>query len=184
MDQTLQGHRYAALSLCHTALTIQGCRKGVHVMKSDLFRLDEKSADDFWHLRAELFEELGEINKNTDISELKSATTQYYLSHINKDLICWGMLQNKKLIAIGSLCLFTRIPYKENLSGSEGYILNIYTSPQFRRCGFANQILDAIIEYSQKNCIKRLWLNASEQGEKIYAERGFIKKENEMELFL
>ena len=162
---------------------------GVHIMKkdvfkNDVFKLDEKSADDFWRLRAELFEELGEINKNMDISELKSATRQFYLSHINKDLISWGIFQNGKIVAIGSLCLFTRIPYRENLSGSEGYLLNIYTSPQFRKRGYANQILDAIIEYSQKNDIKRLWLNASEQGEKIYAERGFIKKENEMELFL
>ncbi len=131
-------------------------------MGSDILRLDEKSADDVWRLRIELFEELGEVSKYEDIYELKSATKQYYLSHINKDLICWGIFQKEKLVAIGSLCLFTRIPYKENLSGLEGYILNIYTSPQFRKCGFANQILDNIIKYSQKNNIKRLWLNSSE----------------------
>ena len=131
-----------------------------------------------------MFEELGEISKDDDISKLKSSTKQYYLSHINKDLICWGIFQKEKLVAIGSLCLFTRIPYKENLSGLEGYILNIYTSPQFRKCGFANKILDNIIEYSQKNNIKRLWLNSSKQGKKLYAKRGFSQKENEMELFL
>ncbi|MBD5541189.1 MAG: GNAT family N-acetyltransferase [Lachnospiraceae bacterium] len=153
-------------------------------MGNDILQLDEKSADDFWRLRIELFEELGESPKDTDIFQLESATKQYYLSHINKDLISWGIFQKEKIAAIGSLCLFTRIPYKENLSGLEGYILNIYTSPQFRKRGFANQILDNIIKYSQKNNIKRLWLNSSEQGKKIYAERGFVKKENEMELFL
>lgn len=147
-------------------------------------QLDKKSVDEFCRLRIELFEELGEISKDDDISELKSSTKQYYLSHINKDLICWGIFQKEKLVAIGSLCLFTRIPYKENLSGLEGYILNIYTSPQFRKCGFANKILDNIIEYSQKNNIKRLWLNSSKQGKKLYAKRGFSQKENEMELFL
>ena len=35
----------------------------------------------------------------------------------------------------------------------------------------------------QKIHVKRLWLNSSEQGKKLYVERGFIKKENEMELF-
>lgn len=147
-------------------------------------QLDKKSVDEFCRLRIELFEELGEISKDDDISKLKSSTKQYYLSHINKDLICWGIFQKEKLVAIGSLCLFTRIPYKENLSGLEGYILNIYTSPQFRKCGFANKILDNIIEYSQKNNIKRLWLNSSKQGKKLYAKRGFSQKENEMELFL
>ncbi len=153
-------------------------------MKSDIIQLDEKSVEDFLRLRIALFEELGEVHKGMDISELKLATRQYYLSHINQDFICWGIFQKEKLVAIGSLCLFTRIPYEENLSGSEGYILNIYTSPQFRKHGFANHILDEIIEYAHKNNIKRLWLNSSEQGKKLYAKRGFIKKENEMELFI
>ena len=153
-------------------------------MRNDILQLDEKSVDDFWRLRIALLEELGEIRKDTDASQLKLATNQYYLSHINKDLISWGIFQKENIVAIGSLCLFTRIPYKENLSGLEGYILNIYTSAQFRKCGFANQILDNIIEYSRKNNIKRLWLSSSEQGKKLYTERGFIKKDNDMELFL
>ena len=91
-------------------------------MKSDILRLDEKSVGEFCRLRMELFEELGEINKETDISKLKLATKQYFLSHINKDLISWGILQANNLVAIGSLCLFVRIPYEENITGLEGYI--------------------------------------------------------------
>lgn len=153
-------------------------------MSSNILQLDGKSVDEFCHLRIELFEELGEIHKCRDITELKSATKQYYMSHINKVLLCWGIFQERKLVSIGSLCLFARIPYEENLSGLEGYILNIYTLPLYRKCGFANQILDMIIEYSKKNHINRLWLNSSEQGKKLYAKRGFVNKENEMELFL
>lgn len=152
-------------------------------MKNNVLQLDEKSADDFWRLRIALLEELGEVPKGIDIARLKSATRQYYLSHINKDLVSWGIFQDEKLVAIGSLCLFTRIPYEENLTGLEGYILNIYTSLQFRKRGFASQILDNIIIYSRKNGIKRLWLNSSEQGKKLYIKHGFTKKENEMELF-
>lgn len=153
-------------------------------MNEIVLKLDEKSADEFCRLRMELFKELGEISKKTDILELESATKQYYLSHINKDLICWGIRQENKLVAVGSLCLFERIPYEKNLSGLEGYILNIYTSIKFRKRKFANCILDEIISYASKIDIKRLWLNSSEQGKKLYINRGFIKKENEMELFL
>lgn len=153
-------------------------------MSYNILQLDKKSVDEFCHLRIELFEELGEIHKDIDITELKSATKQYYMSHINNDLLCWGIFQERKLVSIGSLCLFSRIPYEENLSGLEGYILNIYTLPPYRKRGFANQILDMIIEYSKKNQINRLWLNSSEQGKRLYAQRGFVNKENEMELFL
>lgn len=155
-----------------------------YIVKNDILRLNEEAADEFWRLRIELFRELGEVCEDDDVSELKSASEQYYLSHINKDLICWGVFREEKLAAIGSLCLFTRIPYKENLSGSEGYILNIYTCPQFRKHGFAKRILDKIVAYSRENNIKRLWLNSSEQGKKLYAECGFTEKGNEMELFL
>lgn len=153
-------------------------------MKHEIVQLDEKTVDDFWRLRKELLLELGEVSNEMDISELKSATEQYYLSHINKDLLSWGLYREGKIVAMGSLCLFSRIPYQENLSGTEGYILNIYTSEHFRKCGFASQILDTIIEYGKQHNIKRLWLSSSEQGKRLYAGKGFIKKENEMELFL
>ena len=153
-------------------------------MKYKIEQLDEKNVADFWRLRKELFWELGEVSNETDTAKLKTETEQYYLSHIKKDLFCWGIYQEEKLIAIGSLCLFTRIPYNENFSGLEGYILNIYTSVEYRKCGFANQILDTIIEYSKQNNIKRLWLSSSDQGKHLYMKKGFIKKNNEMELFL
>ena len=153
-------------------------------MDNIIVKLDEQSVNEFWQLRMELLKELEEINRKTDISELESATKQYYLSHINKDLLCWGLYQEGKIVAIGSLCLFSRIPYQENLSGTEGYILNIYTSKHFRKCGFASRILDTIMEYSRQHHIKRLWLSSSEQGKHLYARKEFIKKENEMELFL
>ena len=149
-----------------------------------IVQLDKKAVNEFSRLRIQLFEELGEISKNSDLSELKTKTHQYYLSYVNKDLFSWGIFQGDSLIAIGSLCLFTRIPYKENLNGLEGYILNIYTVPEARKNGYANQILNAIIEFSQKNNINRLWLNSSEQARHLYLEKGFTDKENEMELFL
>ena len=152
--------------------------------ENKVLRLDESSAEAFCRLRMELFAELGEISENQDVSELKEATERYYRSHINKDLISWGIFQEGSLAAAGSLCLFFRLPYAENLSGQEGYILNIYTSPLFRRQGYANAILDEIIAFAKDNQIKRLWLNSSEQGEELYGRRGFAKKENEMELFL
>lgn len=153
-------------------------------MKNEILLLDEKSVNDFWRLRIELFQELEEVSKDADCTQLESATKQYYVSHINMYLISWGVFQEGQLAATGSLCLFTRIPYNENLSGLEGYILNIYTSKQFRGNGFANQILDNMIEYSYKNNIKRLWLNSSEQGKHLYTKKGFLQKNNEMELFL
>ncbi len=153
-------------------------------MTAELIELDESYAEDFWRLRKELFTELGEVTESEDLSALEEATKQYFLAHIGQDMVSWGMLENGKLAATGSLCLFSRIPYAENLTGQEGYILNIYTSPKYRKQGYAKQILDAILAYSKGAGIKHLWLNASEDGESVYAKLGFTKKGNEMELFM
>lgn len=153
-------------------------------MKQEIVRLKERNAEDFWRLRKELFLELGEVSAEMDLSKLESVTKQYYTSHINKDLLSWGLYRDGKMVSIGSLCLFSRIPYQENLSGVEGYILNIFTTSHFRKCGFASRILDTIVEYSRQHHIKRLWLSSSEQGKSLYDGKGFIQKENEMELFL
>lgn len=153
-------------------------------MKIEAERLDKRSADEFCCLRMDLFRELEEIDQTADDHTLRSATKQYYLSHINRDLICWGIRQNGKLVAVGSLCLFTRIPYIDNLTGLEGYILSIYTSPPFRTNGFANQILDKIIDYASNNGINRLWLHSSVNGKALYVKRGFVHRGDEMELVL
>lgn len=146
--------------------------------------LSEKSADEFWQIRLKLFEELGEISTGANVSELESSTKAYFLSHINKDLICWGVSENKSIISTASLCLFERIPYQENMTGREGYILNVYTCPEFRNQGLAKLLINRIIEYASENGINRLWLHSSEKGKGLYLHKGFIDKVNEMELFL
>lgn len=150
----------------------------------NLVKLNEESVDEFWNLRLRLFEELGEISENTNVYELERATKEYYSLHINKDLISWGVFDEGTIAASGSLCLFERIPYHENLAGREGYILNIYTCPEFRNRGIAGLLLNEIIKYASKHQIKRLWLNSSEAGKSLYFQRGFTEKNNEMELFL
>lgn len=146
--------------------------------------MNKDMADDFCRLRMKLFYELGEINSETDIYSLEKATRDYYMLHIDKDMICWGIKYKNEIAATASLCLFSRIPYEENKTGSEGYILNIYTLPQFRKKGYGKSLVNEIIKYADSNNIKRLWLDASEQGKPIYLQTGFEEKKNVMELYL
>jgi len=48
--------------------------------------------------------------------------------------------------------------------------------PQWRRYGYAGQILDAMIEYSYKNGIGRLRLHSSEKGKPLYLKKDFPKR--------
>lgn len=147
-------------------------------------RLGIEDVEFFLDLRLKLFYELQEIDKNDDIENLINSTKEYYLKNIDKSLITYGIFEENKIVSIGSLCLFERIPYMENISGREGYILNIYTLPEYRKKGYGKQITEKLIEHSKEIGIKKLWLNASEEGKKIYLKLGFKEKNNEMEIFI
>lgn len=147
-------------------------------------RLNIEDVESFLHLRLNLFYELQEIERDDDVEKLKNSTMKYYLKNIDKTLITYGVIEKDKIVSIGSLCLFERIPYIENLSGKEGYILNIYTLPEYRKKGYGKEITKKLIEYSKDIGIKRLWLNTSNEGKKLYSKLGFKNKENEMEIFL
>lgn len=147
-------------------------------------RLNIEDVESFLHLRLNLFCELQEIERDDDVEKLKNSTMEYYLKNIDKTLITYGVIEKDKIVSIGSLCLFERIPYIENLSGKEGYILNIYTLPEYRKKGYGKEITKKLIEYSKDIGIKRLWLNTSNEGKKLYSKLGFKNKENEMEIFL
>lgn len=149
-----------------------------------LIQLDETYVEEFLSLRMQLFRELGELHEGADDEALQDATKTYYVEHINKDLFSWGIQFEGHLVSIGSLCLFERLPYAENLSGQEGYILNIYACPAFRKRGFASQIVQAILSYGAELGLKRLWLSSSTQGKALYLKHGFSEKNGEMEYLL
>lgn len=146
-------------------------------------KLNLTNLDNFWKLRLQLFQELNEINQTANTLDLEIATKEFYSSHIDNDFMCWGIESGNEIVAIASLCVFTRIPYAANISGKEGYLLNIYTTPTFRKKGLATSLIKTIIDYSRNNGIKRLWLSSSEQGRNIYELCGFRGKTNEMELY-
>ena len=54
-----------------------------------------------------------------------------------------------QIVAAGTLALFVRPPYPGNLAGVEGYLLNMYTLPEWRQQGLATVLLDAITAYAK-----------------------------------
>ena len=65
----------------------------------EILKLGPAHADEFCRLRMMLFEDVGEIPPMKDMAAdlavsaraLADATKSYYLSHIDKDLICFGI---------------------------------------------------------------------------------------------
>jgi GNAT superfamily N-acetyltransferase len=138
----------------------------------------------FVELRMELFKELGEIKESTDINALKSATENFFIKETDNGFICWLAECDGQIVGSSGLTIFKRPPYEGNLYGLEGYIMNIYTIPQYRKKGIATIIVKEIINYVKKINVKKLWLHSSNNGRYVYEALGFKSNDSEMELFL
>ncbi|MEX3623283.1 GNAT family N-acetyltransferase [Viridibacillus arvi] len=132
-----------------------------------------------------LLKELGEIKSHEEELIIVKSTREYLeKALVNKEFKSYVAEINEEVMSIGSLIIFRRPPYLENLQGIAAYILNMYTVSEHRGNGFGRRILENNTEESKLNGAKRIWLHASEDGKYLYEKMGYTMKNNEMELFL
>lgn len=58
--------------------------------------------------------------------------------------------------------------------GKTGYILSMYTLPEYRKNGLGSMIFEKLIEYGKSVNIEKFELHATNDGEPIYRKYGFI----------
>ena len=69
----------------------------------------------------------------------------------------------------------------EDQSPRRGWILNVYTEPEFRRRGIARRLMDTLIEWCRAEGFGSVALHASDSGRALYEQVGF-RPTNEMRL--
>lgn len=61
----------------------------------------------------------------------------------------------------------------------QGYVLNVFTEPAWRRRGLAGALMSRMIEWAKENGLDSLVLHASDEGRPLYEKLGFTST-NEM----
>ncbi|MFZ5986764.1 MAG: GNAT family N-acetyltransferase [Bacillota bacterium] len=135
-------------------------------------------------LRLDLLKEVGNIKDDTNVEELKKSSIDYFEKKIDNGFLFWVAEDNVKIIGISGLVFMERPPVNGNLTGLEGYIMNIYIVPTYRHKGIATGILNEMISCLKDMDVKRVWLHATEDGRIIYEKVGFKSKLSEMEMYL
>jgi GNAT superfamily N-acetyltransferase len=140
--------------------------------------------DTLVELRLEFLYELGTIKDEEEKINMEVMTYDYFRSKIDNGFLFWVALDDNKIIGISGLIFIERPPISIDLSGREGYILNMYTIPEYRGKSIATAMIKEIIAYLKKLNIKKVRLNATEAGRSIYAKLGFKSEDSEMEMTL
>lgn len=112
-----------------------------------------------------------------------------YVEKLRQELLngackAWVIEFENQVIASGAITVFNYVPTPDNLSGNLAYLHSVYTEKEHRNNGFANLIIDKALQYCKEYEIKRIMLNASEDGRPIYERLGFQSSPEVMRLVL
>ncbi len=98
-----------------------------------------------------------------------------YFSTMTKENNCISIIADcdGQIAGIGSLLLRNMPGNFKNPSGKWGYIMNIYTVPEYRRQGICTGILHRLLQEGEKLGITAFELQATPSGEPAYRKCGF-----------
>jgi GNAT superfamily N-acetyltransferase len=127
-------------------------------------------------LRLALLREVGNLNESSDLPALTDATHNYFTHKLpTGQFLAWVAEAEGEVVACSGVVMFERPPVDGNLAGLEAFVMNIYTVPAWRRKGIATQLMQEVIQFVfGKTGAKRIWLHATDEGQQLYEQLGFV----------
>lgn len=133
--------------------------------------------------RIEVLKAANKLSDDADMSEVKEQSYNYYKKALRDGThIAYLVFDKSRFAGAGSVSFFQVMPTYHNPSGKKAYIMNMYTSPEYRRKGIAYKILDMLVKDAKSMGITAISLEATVMGRPLYEKYGFIKMNDEMEL--
>ncbi len=132
--------------------------------------------------RIEVLRAANKLSDDIDMSEVKKQSYDYYNKALrNGTHIAYLVFDKSRVIGAGGVSFFQVMPTYHNPSGKKAYIMNMYTSPEYRRRGIAYKVLDMLVKDAKSMGISAISLEATVMGLPLYEKYGFTKMKNEME---
>ena len=131
--------------------------------------------------RMQFLEEVYGIQPPDKVAQVRKQIQEFLNEKIkDKTCICWlATLRqdqddtNRKVIAMGIMVLWEQLATFTTPAGKMGYIMNMYTLPEYRNQGLSSAILKKLEETAGELGVNALELHATSIGEPVYRKRGF-----------
>lgn len=137
-------------------------------------------------LRIALFRELGRHCPPHLEAAFENLSEAAYTAGLER-AFCRAWLaetDNQQPVGSVALLIFPRLPSPDSLALFEGYLLSVYTVPEWRRRGVATALVAAAVAKGRELGLGRIRLHATLEGQPVYAGAGFRLRHDEMELRL
>lgn len=118
---------------------------------------------------------------NYDWNKYSQVLRTFYHNGISSGrVIAYIAEENKNIIATSIMCFYNITPLLYNLDGKMALLSDMYTTPEYRSKGLGTSLLNSIMEHTRKLGYKKIILNATESGRKLYEKYGFRDINGEM----
>lgn len=133
--------------------------------------------------RIEVLRAANKLSRDTDMGEVKKQSYDYYKKALRDGThIAYLIFDEGRFVGAGGVSFFQVMPTYHNPTGKKAYIMNMYTTPEYRRKGIAYKTLDMLIRDTKSRGITAISLEATAMGRPLYEKYGFVKMNDEMEL--
>ena len=122
---------------------------------------------------------------DTDMGKVEKQSRMYY-EHAIPDGTHTAFLafDGDRFAGTGGISYYQVMPTYHNPTGRKGYVMNMYTRPEYRRMGIATHMLDLLVHDAREKGLAFISLEATEAGRPLYEKYGFSTTTSEMELWL
>lgn len=133
--------------------------------------------------RIEVLRAANKLADDVDMTEVEAQSYDYYKKALSdKTHTAYLVFDGERFIGAGGISYFRVMPTYHNASGNKAYIMNMYTSPDYRRLGIAYKTLELLVADAKEKGVKAISLEATDMGRPLYEKFGFVKMNDEMEL--
>lgn len=132
--------------------------------------------------RVTMFRDIGYSTE--ELAQIEKSNREYFSHAVPAgEYLCWLAEVDGKPVSGGAYAIYHTTPDARFPTGEVGYILSMYTRPEWRKKGMASAILKIILEDMRKRGYRFASLHASREGRPLYERFGF-EASNEMRLRL
>jgi ribosomal protein S18 acetylase RimI-like enzyme len=136
-------------------------------------------------LRHDMQAEMGQHRGAVDADAIVDATREYFQKQLTGAHFTGFLAEaGGRIIGTGSFVVYDTPPSTANPSGTDAYVLNMYTIPEYRGRGIARDILKALLDRAYEEGARRIWLRTSARARPVYEHLGFESRDNYMQRFL
>ncbi|MEO8458001.1 MAG: GNAT family N-acetyltransferase [Chloroflexota bacterium] len=140
-------------------------------------------ADVMANLRRDMQTELGASPGGHPVpaDELVEHNIAYFREKLpSDDFAAFVAEASGEIVGTSGIVMYRVPPTGGNPTGIEGFVMNMYTRPDFRRQGISSRLLECVVQHARSLGARRVWLRASQMGRLVYDSYGFAHDENYM----